>query len=127
MVDKVDVSRGVAGATEQNAGFDPRSRGRRGEMTEGMVGAAELVQSPFLPMVASTSVELGHYHGCQNRALKYPGVFTKPHVILSPAKPNVNSGIKQKRAGRKPNHAFFDEARPKTSRGLPSFRRFRRA
>jgi hypothetical protein len=73
MVDKVDVSQGAAGATEQNAGFDPRSRARRGEMTEGMVGAAELVQSPFLTMVASTGVEFGYYHCCQNRALKYPG------------------------------------------------------
>ena len=84
------------------------------------------IESSLFALVVGACIQFCCYHCRQNGALKDPGIFAQPKVILSSAEPDVNARIKQKETVRKWNHAFFG-ARLKMSTVPPVFRRFRRA
>jgi hypothetical protein len=63
------------------------------------VRLAKLVQGSLLPTVVGTGVEFGGYHCRQDGALEDPGVLTQPEVAFSPAKPDVNASVEEKRTG----------------------------
>src|SRR6516165_1100842 len=92
-----------------------------------MVRTAEFIQSSLLPMVVRTCVEFRGNHCRQDGALEDPGVFAQPSIVFSLTEPDVHACVEEKRAGWKWNHDFFAGARPKTSAGPPSLRRFLRA
>jgi hypothetical protein len=100
VADEIHLPVGTPRAAQQNAGINPCRRGRRREVTEGPVRLAKFIQNSLFPMVVGTGIEFGGHNGRQDGALEDSSILAQPEVVLSPAEPDVNASIEQKRSGR---------------------------
>src|SRR5580704_14219409 len=100
MADEIHLPVGTPSAEQQNAGINPCRRWRRREVTEGSVRLAKFIQNSFFPMVVGTGVKFRGDNCGQDGALEDSSILAQPEVVLSPAEPDVNASIEQKRSGR---------------------------
>lgn len=69
-------------------------------MAQRMVRAAEFIENSLFALVVGARIQFCGYHRRQNGALKDPGIFAQPKVILSSTEPDVNTRIEQKETVR---------------------------
>jgi len=100
VADEIRLPEGTPRPAQKNAGINPCRGGRRREVTEGLVRLAKFIQNSLFPMVVGTGIEFGGHNGRQDGALEDSSILAKPEVVLSPAEPDVNASIEQKRSGR---------------------------
>jgi hypothetical protein len=65
-----------------------------------MVCLAKFIEGALLPMVVRTGVEFGGHNCGQDSSLKDSSIIAQPEVVFSPAEPDVNASVEQKRTRR---------------------------